>query len=693
MDAGRARQYSNHLAEEKSPYLLQHAHNPVDWYPWGEEAFVKAVQEDKPIFLSIGYSTCHWCHVMERESFEDTEVAALLNEHYVSIKVDREERPDIDHIYMNVCQAMTGQGGWPLTIIMTPNQHPFFAGTYFPKQKRYGRLGLMGILSQIQDKWRNNRQRVDESGAKILDAVRRADADTANGLVDEKLLHRAYETYKREFDAQYGGFGESPKFPTPHNLIFLLRYGVQFHRPDAIEMVEKTLDAMCAGGMYDHVGFGFARYSTDREWLVPHFEKMLYDNALLVLAYLEGYQVTGKAQYAQVVRDVLGYVQRDMTYAEGAFYSAEDADSEGEEGKFYVWTVEDVRQVLGDAAAARYCAYYSVTPEGNFEGSNIPNLIHQSAEDFAAKLGIPTEQWQTEVRGMNDALFKVREQRVHPYKDDKILASWNGLMIAAMARAGRVLQVPAYVAAAERAMEFIRKQLVTAEGRLVARFREGHSAHLGYVDDYAFLIWGCLELYEATWNVQYLTQALSWQKDMHRLFLDSEHGGFFFTGEDAEQLITRPKEIYDGAMPSGNSVAANNLLRLARMTGDPDLEPVAASQLEAFAGQVARYPAGYSCFLMAVQFALGTTQEIVIAGQADSADTQEMLVDVQRAYLPFAVMLFHPAGEDGKDIETVASFIREQKALQARATAYICENYACGTPITDIEQLRTRIRG
>lgn len=628
---------------------------------------------------------------MERESFEDEEVAAYLNEHYVAIKVDREERPDIDHIYMMVCQAMTGQGGWPLTVVMTPEQKPFFAGTYFPKEKRYGRPGLLDILGQIEEKWRTNKGYVNEAGAKILDYMQRAERESSSGAVDEALLHRAFEAYQQDFDPEFGGFGQAPKFPTPHNLIFLLRYGHRFQKPEAIEMARKTLAAMYAGGIYDHVGCGFSRYSTDQAWLVPHFEKMLYDNALLVLAYIEAHQVTADQRYANITRDILAYVLRDMTHSEGGFYSAEDADSEGEEGKFYLWSPQEVKEVLGEVDGTRYCETFDITPRGNFEGMNIPNLIGKSSAELARQAGQTETEWWQGVGTLQQSLFQARERRIHPHKDDKILTAWNGMMIAALARAGKVLQEPKFVAAAERAVQFIRDKLTTPEGRLLARYRDGHAAHLGYVDDYAFFTWGLMELYEATWNVGYLTQAVQLQKDMIDRFWDHDRGGFYFYGDDGEALITRPKEIYDGATPSGNSVAANNLIRLARLTGDPVFDKYASEQFVAFAGDVSRYPAGYSYFLTAMQFALAPTKEVVIAGGLCQEDTQEMLHTVQTTYLPFAVVALHATGEAGQELEALAPFVVNQTPQNDRATAYVCEHFACGSPITDPTQLRDRL--
>lgn len=673
----------NRLIHEKSPYLLQHAYNPVDWYPWGEEAFEKAKREDKPVFLSIGYSTCHWCHVMERESFEDPEVAEVLNRHFVSIKVDREERPDVDHIYMTVCQAITGHGGWPLTIIMTPDKKPFFAGTYFPKESRYGRRGLMEILQRIALVWKRDRSNMLQAGDKITELLKMNLDPVAEGELTEEVLDRAFEQFRSQFDPRWGGFGDAPKFPRPHDFLFLLRYWKRTGNRHALEMVERTLTMMHRGGIYDHLGYGFARYSVDERWLIPHFEKMLYDNALLALAYLETYQATSKEIYAQVAREIFTYVLRDMTDPEGGFYSAEDADSEGEEGKFYVWAPEEIREVLGETDGELFTECYGVTPEGNFEGKNILNLLDVSWDTIAARKGKTRDELERKLNEARKKLFDAREKRVHPHKDDKILTSWNGLMIAALARGGRVLGYERYTAAAERAVSFIWRHLRQDDGRLLARYRDGKAAYLAYVDDYAYLAWGLLELYEAVFDVSHLEKAIELTHQMLDLFADEEKGGLFFYGRDAEQLLARPKEIYDGALPSGNSVAACNLIRLARMTGDPEWERQAERQLRVFGETVKSTPIAHTFFLTAVQWALGPTKEIVIVGKRDAEDTRQMLRQAHRTYLPDAVLLFKPEGDPTATLDTIAPFTKEQHALDGRATVYVCEHHACRAPTTE----------
>jgi len=620
---------------------------------------------------------------MERESFEDEEVAALMNEHYVAIKVDREERPDVDHIYMTVCQALTGSGGWPLTVVMTPDQKPFYAGTYFPKYTRQGRIGLMDVLSQLADKWENDRERVLAASADLIAHVEPHVAGTAGGDVRQETLDDAYRHYLLTFDAAYGGFASAPKFPGPHNLVFLTRYGLQMKEDKALEMVKTSLDAMRAGGIYDHIGQGFSRYSVDSLWLVPHFEKMLYDNALLTYAYIEAYQATGEERYAQTAEDIITYVLRDMTSLEGGFYSAEDADSEGVEGKFYVWSVDEVLDVLGEDAGQRYCRYYQMTVCGNFEGHNIPNRIDADEAAFLAAEDLDAKMWAMQLRIDNARLYEVREKRVHPHKDDKVLTAWNGLMIAALAKVGAALGRDEYVAAAARAVQFVRTHLRRPDGRLLARYRDGESLYLAYVDDYADLIWGLIELYEASFDAEVLTLALTLQDDMIRLFWDETDGGFYVYGSDGESLIFRPKEIYDGAMPSGNSVAAWNLLRLARMTGQTEYETFAQRLFAAFAGAVEDHPAGYSMYLIALQFALRETSELVVAGCLEDADAQAAKAALAKLYLPDAVKLFHPAGFVGDAVRKRVPFIEHQTMQDGKTTVYVCKNFSCQAPTTD----------
>ncbi|MGE5552378.1 MAG: thioredoxin domain-containing protein [Betaproteobacteria bacterium] len=678
---------SNRLAYEKSPYLLQHARNPVDWYPWGTEAFEKAKREDKPVFLSIGYSTCHWCHVMERESFEDAEVAAVLNEHFVAVKVDREERPDIDQVYMEVCQALTGQGGWPLTILLTPDKKPFFAGTYFPKRSRGGLPGLLDLLEVVADRWARERPQFEEAGKSITLSLQRSRRAGRKQLLDSETLGSAYGYLSASFDPVYGGFGPAPKFPLPHQLVFLLRHSFLAGEERAREMAERTLEAMRLGGLWDHVGFGFHRYSADRRWLVPHFEKMLYDNALLAAAYLEAYQVTHNRTWAKVAEDVFTYILRDMTSPEGAFYSAEDADSEGVEGKFYLWTPQEVKDVLGRELGETYCRRYSITPEGNFEGKSIPNLISAGAGHGTPSSALLEEQAESALQEARVKLYEARQRRVHPFKDDKVLTAWNGLMIAALARGAAVLRKPAYATAAEQAAGFIQANLRRPDGRLLARYREGEAAYPAYLDDYAFLAWGLLELYQATLQPEHLKQALHLVQEMRDLFWDEAEGGFCFTGRDAEELLVRTKEVYDGALPSGNSVAALVLQRLSHLTGDEALAELGQLQLNAFAGKVQSHPAGHTFFLLALQWALGPVTQVVVAGSRDDQETEEMLRLLQERYLPLTTVVFRPTGAEADEIVGLVPALSERPARHGRATAYVCRQYACRAPVDTAEEL------
>jgi uncharacterized protein YyaL (SSP411 family) len=676
----------NRLASQKSPYLLQHACNPVDWYPWGEEAFARASAENKPVFLSIGYSTCHWCHVMERESFEDEEVASLLNDSFVAVKVDREERPDVDQIYMRVCQAMTGHGGWPLTIIMTPDKKPFFAGTYFPRESRWGRPGLVDILKQAKEAWEKRREKLLAIGEGIVRAVQ-PDGEGPPGEPKEEVIKEAFERLFAEFDPLFGGFGEAPKFPQPHNIFFLLRFYRRQGEKKALEMAEKTLVCMYKGGIYDHIGFGFSRYATDREWVVPHFEKMLSDNALLACAYLEAYQVTGNPFYAAVARDVFTYVLREMKSPEGGFYSAQDADSEGVEGKFYLWTPEEVAKILGDEEGSFFCRLYDVTPAGNFNGKSVPNLVKSGLEDPPA-----LEEALQKSRPAVEKLFGAREKRVPPAKDDKILTSWNGLLIAALAKGGRILKTPAYTEAAVRAANFLFRELRDENGRLLARYRDKEAALKAYLDDYAFLVWGFLELYETTFFPEFLKKAVFLTGEMIALFGD-ERGGFFFTGHDAEGLIARPVEVFDGATPSGNSVAALNLLRLAHFTGNNAYRELAFRQMRRFAEEVERFPQGHTFFLTAWQFAFWPPQEIIVAGKRGDPATEAFLEVLQREFLPASVVIFLPAGEENRELREIAPFLQDYGCPDGRAAVYICENYSCREPLTDPRELRRLIAG
>jgi len=683
----------NRLVFEKSPYLLQHARNPVEWYPWGDEAFEIAAREDKPVFLSVGYSTCHWCHVMEKESFEDQEVARLLNDAFVCIKVDREERPDVDNVYMNVSQAMTGGGGWPLTIIMTPDKRPFFAGTYIPKQSKYGRAGMLELVPRVTSLWREQRGQINESADRITSALGESVNKGPGGDPGEEVLISAYQGLESRYDEALGGFGSAPKFPTPHNFLFLLRHWSRTGDDRALEMVEHTLSSMRRGGIYDHVGFGFHRYSTDREWLLPHFEKMLYDQAMLAMAYVETFLATGDSEYADTAREIFEYVLRDMTSPEGAFYSAEDADSEGEEGKYYVWTTGEILDVLGPEDGPLFATVFNMSEEGNFQeeagATGERNILHLKGplDDLAAELGISGGELAGRIESSRVKLLEARRLRVPPYKDDKVLTDWNGLMIAALAKGAQALDEPKYAVAAGKAADFLLERLAGDRGRLLHRFRGGEAGIPGFLDDYAFLVWGLIELYEATFEVRRLQSAVDLTGIMVEDFWDEKNWGFFFYGDDSEELIIRDKEIYDGAVPSGNSVAALNLLRLGRATARAGLDDRAAKFLRSFSDDIARAPLAYTQAMVAIDFAAGPSYEVVIAGRADGVEDSEMLKALRRVYVPNKVVLFRPVDTDDPPIVKLAEFTEYQLAMGDKMTAYVCLNYACKEPTTDPEQM------
>ncbi len=679
--------YRNRLQHEKSPYLLQHAANPVDWRPWGAPAFEAAAEQDKPVFLSIGYSTCHWCHVMERESFEDPHVAALLNDAFICVKVDREERPDIDNVYMAVCQMLTGSGGWPLTILMAPDKTPFYAATYIPREGRYGLPGLVDIIPKVKELWKTRREELLASGVQHVERLRRLMAPADPTVLSGETLGAAFEDLAGRFDAINGGFGPAPKFPTPHNMSFLLRHWKRKGEGRALAMVEKTLRAMRRGGVYDHVGFGFHRYSTDAAWLVPHFEKMLYDQAMCSLAYLEAYQATGDPEYARTAREIFTYVLRDMTVPEGPFYSAEDADSEGVEGRFYVWSEAEIRAVLDGPDADLVIRTFNVRPEGNWDakghGGAGSNILHLKGSG-------PSEAGEiAELEQARQRLFAAREKRVHPHKDDKVLTDWNGLMIAAFALGAQVLGETRYADAAARALSFIMERMSARDGRLLHRFRDGETSIPANLDDYAFLVWGCIELYEATFDARFLALALRLNADQMGHFWDGAAGGFFFTPDDGEELLVRHKDAYDGAVPSGNSVAMLNLLRLARMTGDAGLEDSAVRLGRALSGKVAQHPAGFTQLLCALSYALGPSHEVVLAGPAGSAGLEAMVEALRSRFLPETVVLLkHDGGQaSGPELSDLAPFLKDFRSEGGKARAYVCSNNACGLPVPDADAM------
>ncbi|UYU19622.1 MULTISPECIES: thioredoxin domain-containing protein [Methanoculleus] len=684
----------NRLINEQSPYLLQHARNPVDWYPWGEEAFSRAREEGKPIFLSIGYSACHWCHVMEEESFADQQVAKLLNDVFVCIKVDREERPDIDQVYMAAAHALTGAGGWPLTILMTADKKPFFAASYIPKESRYGMTGLLDLIPRISKVWQTQRQGLENAGDQVLQALQSAArTPPEEGELAEAVLDEAYNMFFRVFDGENGGFGDAPRFPTPHNLIFLLRYGNRTGKEPAYTMVEKTLHAMRRGGIFDQVGYGFHRYSTDAEWFVPHFEKMLYDQALLVMAYTEAYLATGREEFARTARETIAYVLREMTDPDGGFYSAEDADSEGEEGKFYLWTKDEILGVLGEEDGERFSRIFNVTEPGNYReqpggkrtGRNILRLRRPLAS-WAHEFETPEDDLAWSVEEGRQKLLAARKQRVRPGRDDKILTDWNALMIAALAKAARAFDEPDYLAAAERAAAFVLANLRREDGRLLHRYRGGEAGLAATLDDYAFMIWALIEVYEASFAPGYLKTAVDLSRDLIARYWDCNEGGFFFVPDDGDVPV-RQKPVYDGAIPSGNSVAMYALFVLGRMTANLELEETAERIRRVFAGTVSESPTACSHFLTGLEFMLGPNFEVIISGVPDAEDTRAMIGAIRSHYAPDAVIIFRPSDEEEPEIVEVAGFTRDIVMIEEKATAYVCTNYACDIPTTDPDEM------
>ncbi|MGM9921754.1 MAG: thioredoxin domain-containing protein [Bhargavaea sp.] len=671
-------EHTNRLINEKSPYLLQHAHNPVDWYPWGEEAFQRAKEENKPVFVSIGYSTCHWCHVMAHESFEDQEVAALINEHFIPVKVDREERPDIDAIYMEACMKLTGQGGWPLNAFLTPDQKPFYIGTYFPKTGKYGRPGMMDVLPQLHDVYTNDPDRVKEIGDRMKEALE-VRAESGKGEIPASTLHQAFGQLARQFDGVYGGFGGAPKFPSPHQLLYLFRYFKWHGEPLAFKMADLTLDAMASGGIYDQVGSGFARYSVDEYWLVPHFEKMLYDQAMLMLAYTEAFQVSGDVRYAGIIKDLFQFIRREMTHPEGGFYSAIDADSEGAEGTYYLWTEEEVFGVLDEKEAEIVCAVYDITPGGNFEGKSIPNMVGLDMDAVTVEFGISEEEVE---RILDESIPKMRayrETRVYPHLDDKILTSWNGLMIAALAKAGATLSDSSMVASAMRAADFITGNL-DAGDHLFARWRDGEARFHAYLDDYAYLIWGQLELHQATGQERYAKEAVRLASILEDRFADGP-GAFYFTDRDGESLLTRSKDILDGALPSGNGIAAMQLWRLGKLTADERWVRRAEKILAEFAGEAGQYPNGTLSLLMARMAFEAGGREIVVTGSRPEFRA-ELLEALRKAFLPFDVWT-----EPAEGNSPLSGLTSGKTDNSHPLTAFVCEGNVCRAPVHGSEQI------
>ena len=663
---------SNRLSMEHSPYLLQHADNPVDWRPWGSEVFEEAKRSDKPLFLSIGYSTCHWCHVMAHESFEDEAVARAINAAFLPVKVDREERPDVDAVYMAACLAMNGSGGWPLTVLLTPEQKPFWAGTYLPKGQ------LLHLLQEAARLWREDRAGVLSAG-EALTAHLRQEAQNRPGAPSRELVQRAVGQFAQSFDKRWGGFGPAPKFPTPQNLIFLLRYARLTGDSYAREMALQTLDAMYRGGLFDHVGGGFSRYSTDERWLVPHFEKMLYDNALLALACTEAFQHTRRPLYGQIARRTLDYVLRELSGPQGGFCCGQDADSEGIEGNYYVLTPDELAQALGKPDADRFCQWYGITREGNFEGKSIPNLLGQARFD----------QEPAGMAVLRERVYAYRLSRTVLHRDDKVLTAWNGLVLAALARAGMVLDEPRYLDAARRTADFLAAKLTAPDGRLLARWRDGDAAHSGKLDDYAFYAYGLLELYGAVFDPAYFARAVELADCLLELFFDREHGGFYPYASDGEQLLTRTKEAYDGAMPSGNSMAALVLPRLARLTGEGRWREAAELQLSWLAGAAQDYPAGHSFAMLAFLEELWPTMELVVTAQGTPEELQIFLRENPRQSLTVLVKTRSSADM----LAAAAPFTRDYPVPEQGARYYLCRNGACAKPVDSISELEPLLRG
>ncbi|HIM79765.1 MAG: thioredoxin domain-containing protein [SAR202 cluster bacterium MP-SAtl-SRR3965592-G2] len=674
----------NRLINETSPYLLQHANNPVDWYPWGEEALERARSEDKPILLSIGYSACHWCHVMERESFENETIAGLMNDNFVSIKVDREERPDLDQVYMQAVQMLTGSGGWPMTVFLTPEGKPFYGGTYFPPEDRQGMPGFPRLLTSIAEAYSTNRGEIDRVTKQLTTQMSQSNqVSQGTSILTVDILHKAYSSLATNFDYQNGGFGNAPKFPQPMTPEFLLRYYHHGYNPRALELVELTLEKMAYGGIYDQIGGGFHRYSTDAYWLVPHFEKMLYDNALLARLYLHTYLITGRALYRRVVEETLDYVLREMTDSSGGFYSAQDADSEGVEGKFFVWSPDEINSVMGDADGEVFAGYYGVTGAGNFEGKNILN-IRQDPEEFAETKGLTADQLGDIINRGSKALLEVREQRIHPMRDDKVLASWNGLMLRSFAEAAAALGRPDYLAVAIKNAEFLARSM-KSDGRLLRTYRDGQAKLLGYLEDYSFVIDGLLALYEATFDLRWLDEAVTLADSMIELFWDEGIGGFYDTGSDHETLVVRPRDVFDNAQPCGGSVASDVLLRLAVFTGNNDYSAKATVPLRSLHQAMSQSPGGTGHWLSALDFYVSPPKEIAVIGPRDDPTTQALLDTVFHRFLPNKVVMgvetpLIPADDNSEaDIPLLAG----RGMVGGLPSAYVCQNYACQLPVTD----------
>ncbi|MEI9478131.1 MAG: thioredoxin domain-containing protein [Deltaproteobacteria bacterium] len=676
--------YTNRLIHETSPYLLQHAHNPVDWYAWGEEALSRAKKEDKPILLSIGYSACHWCHVMEKECFENEQIASIMNERFISIKVDREERPDLDEVYMNAAQLMTGGGGWPLNVFLTPALIPFHAGTYFPPEDRKGMPGFPKILAIVSDYYRNRKGEVQKINAQIQETLHHITSIVhSQEVMDTKPLAKAYEVLEGQFDPYYGGFGGAPKFPSGLSLSFLMRYWKKTGSKKALEMVETTLEKMANGGIFDHVGGGFHRYSVDDRWLIPHFEKMLYDNALLSRTYAEAYQATGKERYRSVAEGILDYILREMRSPEGGFFSAEDADSEGEEGKFYVWTRDQIKEVLGKEQGTPFCAYYGVDQQGNFEGRSSTLNIASSLEKIAGLYGMTVQVLERMLEEGRKKLLTEREKRVRPHRDEKILTSWNALMISGFTDGFRITGNGRYLDGAKEAARFILEKMVK-DGHVMRVFNKGQCRVKGYSEDYAFFIQALIDLYETTFDILWLKKAYDLNQEMIRQFWDETQGGFFFTGKENETLIARSKSPYDNVLPSSNSVALFNLVRLGYLTGEETLKQKAEQVLHLFYGLLSEHPSRFAHMLSGLSFFFDP-EEIGIIGPLNNSRTQAMIKEINASYLPNKILSLKDPQEPFD--EQWFPFLRE-KGIGVGPTTFVCRGFTCLPPVKDEKELK-----
>ncbi len=678
----------NRLINETSPYLVQHANNPVDWFPWGDEALAKAREEDKPILLSIGYSACHWCHVMERESFENDAIAHQMNENFVNIKVDREERPDLDSIYMQAVQALTGQGGWPMTVFLTPDCEPFFGGTYYPPEDRGGMPGFPRVLEGISQAYQTRREDVAKAGSQLTSRLRQfGGVKSSTQLLTEETLTEAALQLEGAFDPQNGGFGGAPKFPQPMIYDFLLHYYHASKSPRAMEMVDFSLERMARGGMYDQLGGGFHRYATDAYWLVPHFEKMLYDNALLSRLYLHAYLVTGRQEYQHIVEETLDYVLREMTNAEGGFYSSQDADSEGVEGKIFVWSPDQIVEALGEEDAELFCAYYGVTDAGNFEGSNILN-VPQAAEVVAREAGVTAERLMASVRRGKETLLGVRSKRIAPDRDDKVLTAWNGLMLRSFAEAAAVLQREDYRAAAETNARFLVEKL-RADGRVLRTYKDGRAKLNGYLEDYSFLADGLLGVYELTLDQCWLDEAKALADGMVGLFWVEEEGVFFDTGKDHEALLVRPRELFDNAIPCGSSVAVEVLLKLSLLTGEEEYRSIGSRALHSVGPLLGQHPLGMSRWLCGLDFYIHRPKEIAVVGGRTEEATQALLREVHGRYLPNKVL----AATEEEDVTGTHELplLRFRTLVRGQPAAYVCEDYVCQLPVTEPSELAQQL--